>query len=112
MSRAGERNKLITLEQLPNDNDVATDEGELEETIGFAVEVWAGIEPLTSHEQWVADNNQATTSHTIAILYRDDVTTRWRAVWNGRTFNFDSVKNLEEKNIELEILATEVTEGN
>jgi len=109
MSRAGKRCKLITLQKIAH---TVSDEGEAIEAVDEGVQVWAGIEPLTAREQWVADNNQATTTHMIAILYRDDVTTRWRALWNNRIFNFDSVVNLEEKNIELEIRATEVTEGN
>ncbi len=109
MSGAGKRNKLITLEQL---GQTVSDEGEAIEGVDTSVAVWGGIEPLTARERWVADNNQATTTHMISILYRSDVSTRWRAVWNNRIFNFDSVVNLEEKDNELQIRATEVTEGN
>jgi SPP1 family predicted phage head-tail adaptor len=101
---AGKRNKKVTLQSLT----IATDEnGETTETAATIATVWASIEPLNSREQYYANQVQSTTTHKITILYHPSVTTRTQAVWNGRTFNFDSVINLDEANRELLIMATE-----
>lgn len=104
--QAGKRNKHITLQRL---DKVTTDGGEVTETETTIAKVWAAIEPLSAREFWQAQQSQATTTHKITILYRPDITTRHQAVWNGRTFRFESVVNLDEANRELMITATEVT---
>lgn len=106
MIGAGRRNKLITIEEL---TQTTTDGGEVTETATTLAKVWAAIEPLSARESWFAKQSQATTTHKITILYRSDVTSRMRAKWESRTFNFESVVNLDEANREMVIMATEVT---
>lgn len=106
---AGKRNKYITLQDIAQ---TVTDEGELTETVNTSTDTWASIQPLSARERLFANQSQATTTHTITTIYIADVSTRWRATWDGRTFNFDSVVNVNEDDRELLITATEVTEGN
>lgn len=107
MIGAGNRNKHITIQIL---TETVTDEGEVTETATTYARTWAAIEPLNSRETWQAQATQATTSHKITMLYMSGVTTRMQATWNGRTFKFDGVRNINEDNRELEIMATEVTD--
>lgn len=109
MIGAGKKNKLITIQQV---TQTVTDEGEATEAWTEYKQAWAAIEPLSSREQWYAKQSQATQSHKITIWYVSGITTRMRATWDSRTFNFDSVVNPEEADRELVINATEVTTGN
>lgn len=106
MIGAGKKNKLITIQQLAQ---TTTDGGEVTETPLNVATTLAAIEPLTATEQWKAKQSQATTTHTITIHYLNGITSRMRATWNGRTFNFESVINVDEANRGMVILATEVT---
>jgi len=106
MIGAGKRNKRITIQSL---TETTTDGGEVTETASDVAEVWAAIEPLSARETWFARQSQATTTHKITMLYRPDVTSRMRATWDDRTFNFESVVNMDEANREMLITATEVT---
>lgn len=103
---AGKRNKLVTLQSL---TETITDEGEVTETATTIAKVWAAIEPLTARETWFAQQSQATTTHKLTIIYRDDVTSRCQALWNGKTYKFEGVKNIDEADRQMEIMATEVT---
>jgi SPP1 family predicted phage head-tail adaptor len=104
MIDAAKRGKRLTIQSLA----IATDEnGETTQTASTVTTVWAAIEPLGAREQYYAAQVEATTTHKITILYHPDVTSRCQGVWNGRTFHFDQVINLDEANREMLILATE-----
>ena len=103
---AGKRNKLITIQSL---TQTTTDEGEVTETAATVAKVWAAIEPLSAREQRFALQSQATTTHRITIMYRDDVTSRMQETWESRTFKFESVVDSHENKREQIIMATEVT---
>lgn len=105
MIGAGTRSRRIAIQSL---TEVTTDAGEVTETATTLATVWAAIEPISGREEWLAKQSQATTTHKIVMLYRDDVTSDMQALYNGRTFRFDSVINLNEANRHLQIMATEV----
>lgn len=105
MSGAGARDRRIVIQSL---TEVTTDGGEVTETASTLCRVWAQIMPLSAREAWIANQSQATTSHKIKILYRPGITADMQAVYDGRTFRFDSVVNLDEANRHLLISATEV----
>lgn len=65
------------------------------------------IEPLVGRELLAAQQIQADVTHRISMRYLAGVKPKWYGVYQGRTFNFLSVRNFEERNIELEILAKE-----
>ena len=104
MTGAGKRNKYITIQEMIE----TTSYGEVSEAAQTLVKTWAAIEPVSSRETWLTDRLQATTTHTIRILFYAGITTRHQATYNGRTFRFESVVNPGEANRELVILATEV----
>ena len=106
MIGAGKRNKLMTFQQV---TETITDEGEVTETWSTLRKAWVAIEPLTAREAWVAQQSQATTTHKITALYDSGVTSRHQGTWNSRTFKFESVRNIDEGDREMEIMATEVT---
>jgi len=106
MIGTGRRNKQITLQWMVQ---TRTEGGEVTETPLNVATVWAAVEPLKAREAWQAKQSQATTSHKITILYHPGITSRMRATWDGRVFNFESVVNVDEANRELLIMATEVT---
>ena len=105
MSGAGARDRRITIQSV---TETITDGGEVTESWATECRIWAQIVPLTARENWVAQQSQATTSHKIKILYRPSITADMRATYDSRTFNFDSVVNLDEANRHLMITATEV----
>jgi len=106
MTGAGKKDKWITIQGATS---ITTDGGEVTETWTTFATVWGLIKPLASREAWQAKQSQATTTHTITIHYLSGVTSRMRATWGSRTFNFESVVNINEQNRELVITATEVT---
>ncbi len=102
---AGRRSRRIVIQSL---TQATTAGGEVTETAATHAEVWAAIEPLSGREAWIAQQSQATTTHKITILYRPGITADMQALYDGRTFRFDSVVNLDEANRHLIIMATEV----
>ena len=105
MSGAGARDRRITIQSL---SETITDGGEVTESATDVCKAWAQIAPLTARENWIAQQSQATTTHKIKILYRPDITHEMQATYDGRTFRFDSVVNIDEANRHLLITATEV----
>ena len=102
---AGRRSRRIVIQSLAQ---TTTDGGEVSETASTFATVWAAIEPLSGREAWIAKQSQATTTHKITMLYMPGITPEMQAVYNSRTFKFDSVVNLDEANRHLMITATEV----
>lgn len=105
MISAGKLSKHIVIEYLDDD---ATASGETTNTPHTFAVTWASIEPLSGREAWIAKEQQSTISHKIVTRYIPGLTSRMRATYNGRVFNFESVANANEKNAEIIIMATEV----
>ena len=87
---------------------------ETQDTFGAAVatwatfaERWAAIEPLTGREFFAAQQINAEVSHTIRLRYVAGVTTKMRVAFGARHFDLAAVRNLDERGIELELLAVE-----
>jgi SPP1 family predicted phage head-tail adaptor len=85
-------------------------------TSGATTDVWtefatvyAAIEPLSTREAFLAQASQNTATHKITFPYTSGITPRMRGIYNNRTFYFSSVKNLTERNVEIEVVATEAT---
>ncbi len=69
--------------------------------------VWARIRPLSGRELIAAQSVQNETTHEIAMRWRTGITANMRARWKGRYFNFLNVRNLDEADEWLVILASE-----
>lgn len=73
--------------------------------------VWAEIRPLTAREQFIAAQRQASTTHLVSIRYNPDLAVAnatWRITFGVRIFSIDGPpKNVDERNIELQLECTE-----
>jgi SPP1 family predicted phage head-tail adaptor len=70
------------------------------------------IAPPTARdmEQVIAGTVTATITHVISGPWHPQVTTKTRINYNGRVFFVASVANVEERNVEMVLLATEIVE--
>lgn len=60
-------------------------------------EVWARVEPMKQGEHLIAGGIQTVTDVLVHIRHRADVTTTWRLIWQGKTYNITGVRNLDER---------------
>lgn len=67
----------------------------------------ASIRPISASERIKSNREEMIVSHRIKIRYRSGITNGMRMVYHGRVFDIASVINIDEKNREIEILATE-----
>ena len=72
--------------------------------------VWAAVEPVSGKEFFAAKQVIAEVTHKIRTRYRPGISPQSRVLFNGRTFEVNSVINRDERNRELEIMATEQPE--
>lgn len=73
--------------------------------------IWhCSIEPATQRdlERIAAGTVISEATHVLKGRWRDGITTGTRAIFNGRVFNVTGVSNLEERNVDLELVAVEV----
>lgn len=96
--------KRITIERI---DETRTESGETTDTPIAICQAWAKIAPLSGREAWQAQEQQSTTSHKINMRYQPGITSKMRATYQGRIFNFTDVRDLDEMHEELEIMATE-----
>jgi head-tail adaptor len=71
---------------------------------------YCSIEPATARdlERRVAGTVIASATHVLKGRYVAGVTTQTKIVFQGRTFNVTGVANVEERSIDMEILAVEM----
>jgi len=92
--------------------ETRTASGYATQTYTTYASVWAYIRTLSGRERLGAQQVNATLSHEITIYYRSDVQPDDRIVWDGRYFDIKDVRNVDERNIEIRMLAVEVvTQG-
>lgn len=103
--RAGELRRRVTIQQRVTTQD--TFGGQSQTWADFAAHVPAAIEPLSGRELMTAQSTQSEVSHRITIRYLPGVTAAMRIVYQGRYFNISAVMNIEERNREMQILASE-----
>ena len=77
------------------------------ETWSDFADVWASIEPLIGREYMAAKQLTADVSHKIRIRYIEGLSPTMRVVFGTRTFEIVSIINVQERNKELVIMATE-----
>lgn len=71
--------------------------------------LWASIEPISGRERFFADRVESDITHRIRCRWPGDpITSEMRVVYGSRTFDIESVINKEERDIEYELMCTEV----
>jgi len=70
--------------------------------------VWASVQPLRGREYFEAQRVDATITHKVNMRFYDGtLTPDERIVFGSREFNIVVVRNLNERNVEMELLVTE-----
>lgn len=70
--------------------------------------VWAFVAPRTGREYDEAQKLRAETTYNIMTRYFPNITTDMRILFRGWTLNIESVLNIDERNEQLQIVASEV----
>lgn len=70
--------------------------------------VWAFVTPKTGREYDEAQKLRAETTYNIHTRYFSDITAQMQIRFNGRILKIESVLNINERNEELQIVASEV----
>lgn len=68
---------------------------------------WMSIEPLSGQEAVAARQLQDTVTHKIAMRYRSGITPAMRVKFGSRLFNIREVRNLDERNVRIEMRCEE-----
>ena len=107
--RAGNlRNKAVVQQLGTTQNEF----GEIEQgEFSYFKTVWCSITPVSGKESFLSNADFAKTTHKIKIRYTDGINASMRILWKSRIFNFISVRNISERDKEIEILATEDING-
>lgn len=76
------------------------------------VVIWAEIEPLTAQQRVVAQAIHPDVSHRITVRYRPDfanplLVTALRIVYKGRIFSIQGALNVNERNVKIDLVASE-----
>lgn len=104
MRAGGLRNKAIIQKVGPTQNEFGeVEEGQFE----TFKNVWCSITPISGRESFLSNADFSKTTHKIKIRYIPGVNASMRLTWQGRFFNFMNVRNIGERNKEIEILAWE-----
>jgi len=106
--RAGLLRKKITIQEL---SSAQNEYGEAEDTWQEFATVRAGVEPLREREYFEAKQTQSESTKKFRIRYLAGVTNKMRILYDGKTFDIESVIDTDERHRELVILAVERTNG-
>lgn len=69
--------------------------------------LWAAVEPFSGKEALQAGRISGSITHRIRLRYDSSVTTAMRFLWGSRVFNIRDIRNINERNRVMEILAEE-----
>lgn len=83
---------------------------EIEETWQPCKTVWANIKPLRGREYWDAKKKSVEQNYKIITRYHDGITTNMRIRYKNKILNIESIANVEEKGVMLEIQCYESVE--
>ncbi len=100
---AQELNRKITIQQVTITQDPQT--GEMIESWGDFVSVFAKIEPLVGREYLAAAAIQAEDTTKFTMRYRGDIDAAMRIAFDGKLFNITSIQNIRSANRETLIYA-------
>lgn len=69
--------------------------------------IWASIEPFKGEEKWGSDQREARITHRIRHLYIAGLSPIMEITFGSRTFEIEAIRNIDERNFEMEVLAIE-----
>ena len=92
--RAGRRNKRITLQSATETPDA---HGQPVKTWVYQDKVWAEVRPLSGREREIANQAAAEVNVAFTILWRSDITSDWRVVYDGS--HYEIVEPIPPDNI-------------
>jgi len=101
---AGKLNVRVTLQTPSGSQDSF---GQRVRTWSTFAEVWASIAPLSARELQARDAASLQVSHRVTIRWRAGVTSEMRILYGTRVLQIVGIRNLDERNIALEIDAIE-----
>jgi SPP1 family predicted phage head-tail adaptor len=107
----GERAHKVTLEN-PGPSVPDGDGGYTESWVLIAT-VWGRVSPASAAElrRVVAGTVTALLPYLVAVRYVAGVTTQTRVTYHGRVFAVQAVRNVDERNVRLEIICEERVSG-
>lgn len=103
--RAGQLRHLITIEEAAETQDAY---GEPDLTWSTYTTAWAKVEPLSSRETVEARSVNQERTHRITMRHQDGITPDMRVNWDGRTFDIEGTRNIEERGRMLELNVKEL----
>lgn len=103
--RAGQLRHRVTIQQF---TQTQNEYGEIVEGWTTFATVWAAVEPLRGREFWDAQQLNAEVTARIRLRYLSGVGPTMRVVYDGRTFEVDSVIDVDERHRELQLMCKEV----
>jgi SPP1 family predicted phage head-tail adaptor len=107
--RVGDLNKRVRLQRKSTVDNAA---GQSVVTWVDICPIWAAIEPLNAIQRVSAQQIHPDVSHSITVRYRPDfasalLITALRIVYKGRVFSLAGGLNLNERNIQVDLMAIE-----
>lgn len=82
--------------------------------LGGEVKVWedyatvlAFVQPLNGREYFADKQVQAETSHKVTMWYQPGITSEMRVIFGGKVLEIESVINIDERNIELQLMCVD-----
>ena len=104
---AGDLRHRVTIERPDRATDPRT--GQAVPTWSAVATVWAAVRPRSAGETEQAKQTVHTVTHEVRLRYTADLTADCRLVLNGRRLNVVSVVNVDERDRELRVQASEAT---
>lgn len=105
--KSGQLRHRITLQSPSGTRDAV---GERSTTWTNVATVWASVEPLSTSERHIAAQAHTFLTHRVTIRYASVVSAidaSWRVLFGDRVLTIEGVRNLNERNITLELVCTE-----
>jgi SPP1 family predicted phage head-tail adaptor len=103
---AGSLRKRVAIETVGSALD---DYGDLTGSWTTLATVWASIDSVSGTEREIASELVGIVTHRVKMRYRSAVNSASRLIYDGRTFEVESVTDWQERGIFLELLCKEVT---
>jgi len=103
--KAGLLRQRVTIQEATETQDTT---GAVVSTWVDRATVWAAVEPLQGREFFQAQTTNAEVTTRIRIRYRSGVAPKWRATWNGHTYDVLSVVETETRGREIHLMCKEL----
>ena len=102
--RAGQLNKRVSIER---PGSAQSETGQVVDGWSTVATVWAAIQPLSGRELFAAQQLQARADLLVRIRYLAGVEPKMRVRFGARLLDIQAVRNLDERNRELELFCLE-----